>query len=70
MTDVNEFKMPGLMTAEQAAYKIVRALGKKRKVYSFPMGLTCLMKLTRWLPDWIMARTMQGYTGDRPHPPQ
>jgi short-subunit dehydrogenase len=70
MTEVNEFKMPGLMTAEKAAQIIVRALGKKRKVVNFPLGLTLLMKLTKWLPDWIMARSLKNYTGDRPHPPE
>jgi short-subunit dehydrogenase len=69
MTDVNTFSMPGLMTAEKAAKRIVRALGKRRKVYNFPFITTFLMKMTRWLPDWILARSLKNYTGDRPHPP-
>jgi short-subunit dehydrogenase len=70
MTDVNEFPMPWLMTADKAAAKIVRALAKKRKVFNFPWQTTLLMKLTRWAPDWLLARTLNGYTGDRPKPPE
>jgi short-subunit dehydrogenase len=69
MTKVNEFKMPWLMTADQAARGIVRALERRRKVYNFPWQTTLLMKLTAWLPDWIVARALQGKTGDRPLPP-
>jgi short-subunit dehydrogenase len=70
MTDVNEFPMPWLITADKAAAKIARALAKKKKVCNFPWQTTLLMKLTRWAPDWIMARTLKGYTGDRPKPPE
>ncbi len=70
MTDVNEFPMPWLMTADKAAQKIIRALSRKKKVFNFPWQLALLMRLTRWAPDWIMARTLTGYTGDRPKPPE
>ena len=70
MTDVNTFHMPLVMSAEKAARLIVSAIGRKRKVFNFPWRMTMLMKLTRWLPDWIMARSMKDYTGDRPHPPE
>jgi short-subunit dehydrogenase len=68
MTDVNQFEMPGLMSAEDAARVMVRALDRKRKVLNFPLRTTFLMKLTRWLPDWILARSLQGYTGNKAHP--
>ena len=70
MTAVNEFPMPWLMSAEKAAAKIARALAKKKKVFNFPWQTALLMRLTRWAPDWIMARTLKGYTGDRPKPPE
>jgi short-subunit dehydrogenase len=70
MTAVNEFPMPWLMTADKAAAKILRALEKKKKVFNFPWQTTLLMKFTRWVPDWILARSLNGYTGDRPKPPQ
>ena len=69
MTAVNTFRMPWLMTAETAARKIIRALQRKKKVLNFPWQTALLMRLTRWAPDWIMARTLKGYTEDRPKHP-
>ena len=66
MTAVNQFHMPGLMSAEKAARKIARALRRKRKVYNFPWRTTWLMKLTRWLPDWVVARVMKSYNENLP----
>jgi short-subunit dehydrogenase len=68
MTAVNEFKMPWLMTAEKAATRIVRALERRRKVYNFPWQTTLLMKITAWMPDWVIARSLKDITGDRPPP--
>jgi short-subunit dehydrogenase len=59
MTDVFDFWMPFLMPADRAARKIVRALRRRRKVYNFPWQTNLLMKLTRWLPDWLMARAFR-----------
>jgi short-subunit dehydrogenase len=61
MTDVNKFKMPWLMSAEKAAQRIVRALRRRVKVYNFPWQTTLLMKLTRWVPDWLLARVFHDY---------
>ena len=69
MTDVNDFNMPWLMEADEAARRIVRALRRRRKVYNFPWQMALLMKLTRWLPDWIVARTMKSYNENPPMPP-
>jgi short-subunit dehydrogenase len=69
MTAVNEFKMPWLMSAEKAAKKIVRALERRCKVYNFPWQTTLLMKVTSWMPDWVIARSLRDITGDRPPPP-
>jgi short-subunit dehydrogenase len=68
MTDINHFDMPWLMDADEAARRIVRALARRRKVYNFPWQTALLMKLTRWLPDWIMARAMQSYNDAPPMP--
>jgi short-subunit dehydrogenase len=68
MTAVNNFHMPWLLEADEAARRIVRALQRKRKVYNFPLGTTVLMKLARWLPDWMLARTMQDYNAKPPMP--
>lgn len=53
--------LPGLMSAEQAARRIVRALERRAKVYSFPWSTTFLTRLSRWLPDWIIAHFLRNY---------
>jgi len=68
MTSVNEFSMPFVMEADEAARRIVKALRRGKKVFNFPWPTTVLMKLTRWLPDWLMARTMASYN-EKPPPP-
>jgi short-subunit dehydrogenase len=68
MTDVNHFKMPWLLSADEAARRIVRALRRRRKVFNFPWQTTLLMKITRWMPDWLVARTMQDYNDKPPMP--
>lgn len=69
MTDVNDFHMPFLLQADEAARRIARALARRRKVYNFPWPMTFIMKLTRWLPDWAMALTMRSYNEKPPMPP-
>ncbi|HJT76463.1 MAG TPA: SDR family NAD(P)-dependent oxidoreductase, partial [Gemmataceae bacterium] len=69
MTAVNDFKMPFLLEADEAARRIVRALGRRRKVYNFPWQTTLLMKLLAWLPDWAVARLMHDYNEAPPMPP-
>jgi short-subunit dehydrogenase len=66
MTDPFEFNMPFIMDADRAAARIVKALARRRKVYNFPWQTTLLMKATRWLPDWILARSMKSYSDDPP----
>jgi len=66
MTDVFDFHMPWLLEADDAARRIVRALRRRRKVYNFPWQMALFMKLTTWLPDWAIARTMRQYNE---HPP-
>jgi short-subunit dehydrogenase len=58
MTANNTFAMPGLMSPEVAAKRIVRAVRAGKKVYSFPWRLHVLVKLSRWLPDRVMRRVM------------
>jgi short-subunit dehydrogenase len=68
MTDVFDFKMPFLMDADRAARRMVKALRRRRKVYNFPLPTTVLMKLTHWLPDWLMARVFREQL-EKPPPP-
>jgi short-subunit dehydrogenase len=69
MTDVNQFHMPWLLEADEAARRMVRALRRRRKVYNFPWQMALFMKVTRWLPDWVMARGMRNYNENPPLPP-
>ncbi|HWG41349.1 MAG TPA: SDR family NAD(P)-dependent oxidoreductase [Gemmataceae bacterium] len=68
MTEVNEFKMPWLLTADDAAWRIVRALKRKRKVYNFPWQLSLFLKCARWAPDWLVDRMMHTYNEKPPFP--
>jgi short-subunit dehydrogenase len=62
MVEVEGFrKMPGLMSADEAARRIVGGLRRRLKVYNFPWTTTLLVKLTRWLPDWLVALTTKNY---------
>jgi short-subunit dehydrogenase len=68
MTDVNQFKMPWLMSADEAARRIARALRRRRKVFNFPWQMNLVMKLTRWLPDWLINWAMRDYNEHPPMP--
>ncbi len=68
MTDVNEFKMPWVLEADEAARRIVAALERRSKVFNFPWQTTFLMKLTRWMPDRMVARHMGPYNENPPFP--
>ena len=61
MTAMNTFHMPGVMNADEAARRIVRAVKKGRKIYDFPLGLSLITKMSRWLPDWLINRVMGDY---------
>lgn len=58
MTAGHRFHMPFLLEADEAARRICRALERKVKVFDFPWQTALLMKLTRWLPDWLVARAV------------
>jgi short-subunit dehydrogenase len=62
MVEKDNFRrMPWVMSADEAARRILRALGRRAKVYNFPWQTTLLMKLTRWLPDWVVAHFLRNY---------
>lgn len=68
MTAMNDFKMPWVMEADEAARRIVGALRRRRKVYNFPWQLALAMKMTRWMPDWMVAKFMGPYNENPPFP--
>ncbi len=56
MTKPNDFKMPFIMPADEAARRIVRAIDRKKKVFDFPWQTRLMVGAAKWAPDWIMAR--------------
>ena len=68
MTAVNDFHMPFVLEADEAARRIVHALERRRKVFNFPLPTWWLMQLTHWLPDWVMAWGMHKYNEAPPMP--
>ncbi len=69
MTAINDFHMPWVLQAEEAARRIVNALRRRCKVYNFPWQTALLMKLTGWLPDWVLERAMRKYNEAPPMAP-
>jgi short-subunit dehydrogenase len=58
---MNKFHMPGLLEADAAAKRIIRAIETGKKVYNFPWRLHLMVKLSRWLPDRMMNWVMGDY---------
>ncbi|MEO0371744.1 MAG: SDR family NAD(P)-dependent oxidoreductase [Pseudomonadota bacterium] len=57
LTDKNDFKMPFLMTSEDAAGHMVSLMNNPRKFQShFPMVFSWMFRLSRLLPDWLYYR--------------
>ncbi|NTS76471.1 SDR family NAD(P)-dependent oxidoreductase [Catenovulum sp. SM1970] len=50
LTDKNNFKMPFLISAEQAAVRIVQGLAQKHAVIHFPKRFTLILKMLGCLP--------------------
>lgn len=61
MTENHPFKMPWLLQPDDAARRILKALRRRKKVFNFPWQMSLLMWLTRWVPDWLLARTSKKY---------
>jgi len=61
MTEKNRFKMPFLMTAEEAARIIANGLERGARVVEFPLPMSLLMRAARLIPDAIWDRATGGY---------
>lgn len=53
ITHRNEFYMPWLLSTEDGAKKIRRAIQKKRAIYSFPTPLAMVVKTFYFWPCWL-----------------
>lgn len=56
LTDKNAFQMPQLMTPEQAADHVLRAMGKRRFRTDFPWPFSWVLRGLQYLPDWLVYR--------------
>ncbi len=61
MTDQNKVPMPFLMDVEPASAKIIRAIERGRKRFSFPWQMAVFVHLLKALPDfmydWLAAKS-------------
>lgn len=53
LTRVNRFRMPFLLSAEEAAPKIARAIAARRRVAVIPWQMALVSVLLRAMPDWL-----------------
>lgn len=56
LTDMNDFKMPCIITAERAAQYIVDGLNSSRFEIHFPKRFSVVLKLLSLLPAWMYFR--------------
>ncbi len=60
MTQVNDFPMPFMISASEAAHHVVRNMGKMRRSVSFPWQLHILLKIASILPSLWYGRIVSG----------
>lgn len=70
LTEGNEFKMPALISAEEAAVETLRGLRRGDFEIHYPRRFTMVMKLLRILPYrlyfWLTAKTLRKAPVDNP----
>jgi len=62
-TAVNDYDMPGLISAEKAASEILAGLRTDQFVIQFPKHFTRKMGMLRWLPDRAYFKLIGARTG-------
>ncbi len=56
LTDKNSFRMPMLMTPDQAASRVVKAMRSRRFRTDFPAPFSWAIRAFSSLPDWLVYR--------------
>ncbi|RYG91203.1 SDR family NAD(P)-dependent oxidoreductase [Loktanella sp. IMCC34160] len=56
LTDKNEFRMPFIMTPEEAAQEMFELMNSDAFKRSFPMLFSWVFRLSQFLPDWAYYR--------------
>ncbi|MDG1996315.1 MAG: SDR family NAD(P)-dependent oxidoreductase [Emcibacteraceae bacterium] len=59
LTDKNDFKMPQLMSSEDAASRMIKGLATNKFDISFPNPFLSIMKLLRILPYWLYFKIVK-----------
>lgn len=62
-TAVNDYEMPGLISADRAADEILAGLKTDRFMIKFPRKFARSMNMLRWLPDRTFFRLVGARTG-------
>jgi len=63
LTAQNDFKMPGLLTPDQAADEIVKGWAKGHFEIHFPKRFTLWVKALQLLPNGLYFRLIRKFTG-------
>ena len=53
LTRVNRFRMPFLLSADEAAPRIARAIAARRRVAVIPWQMALVAVMLRMMPDWL-----------------
>ncbi len=56
MTRINRYRMPFLMSAEEGARRIARAIASRRRVAVIPWQMAAVSLLLRVMPGWLFDR--------------
>jgi hypothetical protein len=56
MTRVNRFRMPFLLSADEAARRIARAIAAKRRLAVIPWQMALVSSVLRAMPGWLFDR--------------
>ncbi|MGQ0546429.1 MAG: SDR family oxidoreductase [Betaproteobacteria bacterium] len=56
MTQVNRYRMPFLLPADEAARRIARAIGARRRLAVIPWQMAAVSLLLRAMPGWLYDR--------------
>ena len=62
-TAVNDFEMPGLITADTAAHEIINGMASSAFEVTFPKGFTRTFRLLKFLPYSLYFKLMRRQTG-------
>ena len=56
LTDKNDFKMPFIMSPEDAAREVFEHMNSDKFKKSFPFAFSLLFRASQFLPDWLYFR--------------